>query len=130
MSPRAPKDQPPKRCEEYAACGNYVRVRQATWCPPCRAKRDTGQRQVSNKIAYDALRSPGSVVLAPDQASTLSEDLGLLAAAWNSYARAGPEDEPVEREHLHQVLGGVLAELWADMPKTLLSWKPPERGGG
>jgi len=130
VSPRAPKGQPPKQCEEFAVCGNYLARRQATWCPDCRKKREKDQRKVSNKIAYDALRSPGSVVLAPDQAQTLTEDLGLLGAAWNAYAKAKPADEPRLRDELHQVLNGVLVELWADMPKTLLPRRQPGSDGG
>lgn len=130
MSPRAPKDRPAKACREFAACGNYVRVRQATWCPPCRAKRDKDQRRVSNRIAYRAVRSPGSVVLEADVARILSEDLGLLASAWNAYATTVPDDEPRLRAELHQVLGGVLAELWDELPSRLLGRGTAAAGDG
>lgn len=88
------------------------------------------QRKVSNAIAYRAVRSPGSVVLQAGVARTLSEDLGLLASAWNAHAEAGPDDEPRLRAELHEVLGGVLAELWDELPKSLLSRRPPAPDAG
>lgn len=95
MSPRAPKDRPPKMCAGYALCGNHLPGYAWTWCGQCGAERRARSRRGINARAYAALRSPGSVVLDAETAEALRDDLNRLADAWDPYAKAldGPPAE-------------------------------------